>query len=286
MPVLLILGLGCIEGQVDTNDTTDTTSAVELQSQYADCRGATQVDDDLDGVLEETHTLDYDRYGNLVRYTTDDGPDGVTNLIYDYTVTDSGEALVTDKDDDGDGVVDKRWTYLRDVDEWLESVEYDEGVDGDLEWLTTVTTTWNDEGQPLSVTSEKDESMDGTVEEVESRTYAYDSSGYWLTVETDYGNDGVVESRFDVRYDLEDVKQESEYDYGADGTVDKTQEFFYTDDGQTHRIDVTSYEADGSEVITRVFHEYTDASLISEINRDDGGDGSLDGATSFSWDCP
>ncbi|GEM_PF-2705939 len=285
MSVLLLLATGCIEGSIDTVGTDTLDTQLEVQSQYASCNGSSQVDDNYDGVLEEGHTLGYDEYGNLVRYTTDEGPDGTDDLIYSYTVTPSGEALVTDKDEDADGTADMRWTYLRDADEWLESVEYDEGLDGELEWITEVTTTWNDDGEPLTVVSEKDEALDDVIDEVESRTYTYDSSGYWITVETDYGADGALETRYEVRYDLEDKKQEARWDYGADGTEDKFQEFFYTDDGQTHRIDVTQYLADGTTELTYVFHEYTDDTRIAEINRDDLGDGSLNGVTSFSWDC-
>ncbi len=284
MPILLLIATGCIEGQIDTTGT-DTVGDLET-SQYANCHGASQVDDDLDGVLEESHTLDYDTYGNLIRYTTDEGLDGSDELVYVYEVTPSGESLVTEKDEDGDGTFDMRWTYFRDVDEWLESVEYDEGLDGELEWLTTVTTTWVEEGVPETVTSEKDEGLDGTVEEVELRTYDHDSSGYWITVETDYGADGVLETAYEVRFDLDDVKQEVRYDYGADGEEDKVQEFHYTDDGQVHLIEVTGYEPDGSTRLTNVFHEYDENLRIAEINRDDEADGSLDGATTFAWDCP
>ena len=89
-----------------------------------------------------------------------------------------------------------------------------------------------------------------------------------------------------MRYGLDDLKQEIFFDDGADGFVDKAQEFFYTEDGQTHRIDVTHYELDGTETNTRVFHDYTEDDRIAEIARDDGGDGSLDGVTAFHWDCP
>ncbi len=279
----MLLVVACVEGEL-TSENPEHEDSVE--SPYADCAGASEVDDDLNGEYEEAHTLDYDHHGYLVRYTTDEGSDGITNAIEHYEVSSTGEVLVRDNDADGDGVVDKRWTYLRDAEEWLESVEYDEGVDGILEWVTRVTTTWDDEGRPLTVTSEKDEALDGVVEEVEARVYDHDSSGYWLVVETDYGADGVLESRYEVRYDLDDRRQEITFDDGADGFVDKFQEFFYTDDGQTHRIDVTTYGLDGTEAATRVFHEYTDDARIAEIGRDDGGDGSLDGITAFSWDCP
>jgi hypothetical protein len=287
MSVLLLLATGCIEGTIDNidEDTVDGITDGELTSQYANCNGSSRVDDDLDGVFEETHQLGYDDWGNMIRYTSDFDLDGLNDLVYLYEVTPSGEPLVTEKDEDGDGDGDMVWTYLRDDDEWLEFVEYDEGADGELDWLTTVTTLWTDDQKPERVTSDKDELLDGTVDEREVRVYTYDDTGYWVAVESDYQADGTLEARYEVRYDADDLKQEVRFDYSADGFVDMVQEFHYTEDGQVHRIDVIGYEIDGSTSLTYVFHEYDDEFRVTEINRDDGGDGSLDGATTFVWDC-
>lgn len=282
MSVLLLLSIACIEGEIVTN-TTDTVPAdVDL---YADCAATVSVDDDLDGEREQTHTHAYDGWGNLIRYTTDDGADGVTNLVYDYTVTPSGEALITDKDDDGDGRFDQRWTYHRDADGWLESVDYDDGIDQVLDGTTTVTTVWDDGGLPLSTRAEKDDGPDGVVDEVETRIYAYDSGGYWMTVEGDKQADGEVDTHFEVRFDLDDRKLEARYDYGVDGTDDRFLVYHYTDDGQVNLIAVTGTDAGGNDAAVNVFHEFGDDGRLSEINRDDAADGSMDGATTFEWDC-
>ncbi len=282
MPYILLIAVACGGGTID--DSLPDTSSDEV-SPYADCNGHSQVDEDYDGELEETHDLRYDTYGHLVYYSTDIDADGVLDEAYSYTLTESGEYLVKDFDSDGDGAPDARWTFLRDADEFLEQVEYDEGVDGVLDSLSTVTTTFDDDGEPLSQTTEKDDGLDGSVDEIESKTWDYDSTGYWTITDTDVNADGTPELRYEARFDFDDVKQGHKTDYGADGSYEREAEFHFDEDGRVYRVDVTTTDAAGTVVLSYVFQEYDEFGRIAEMLFDEEADGSIEARTTFTWDC-
>ena len=280
IPTLLLV-LGCDGGTIGDVDTAPPAEP----SPYANCNGHSQVDDDYDGELEETHDLRYDANGNLVYYSTDDGADGVLDSAYSYQVTDSGEYLVTELDEEGDGNPDARWTFIRDDDELLERVDYDEGIDGTIDAVSTVVHTFTDDGDPETMTTSKDDGVDGTVDEIEIKTWDYDTTGYWTINDNDRDADGTPELRYEARFDYDDVKLRHRTDYGVDDTYEKEAEFRFDEHGRVYRVDVITLDAAGAQSLAYVFNNYDEGDRVSEMLFDDGRDGSIEGRTAFAWDC-
>jgi len=228
--------------------------------------------------------------------TNGDGkPDVLTVTEY---LDEDGLSTVEETDDDADGEVDKRTTWVKELDDYgelksmtrngkqglnIDRVYSDEGlaleekIDLDGDGVTDIThhNTYDDDGNLVTckMTSKFFDEL---------RTFTYDSRGNLRTQRSDKTMPDRGEPEVTVRTFTYDAKDNLTKEVIAGDTTD-TKTFAYDDNG--YRVSETVDRGSDGKTYRAWAYEYDESGnmLVAEIDRD--GDGKLDVRSVYSYDC-
>jgi len=149
----------------------------------------------------------------------------------------------------------RRFDYVRDTDGNVTEETLDEGTDGTVEKVTT--TIYDEDGQSAGRTVDHD--GDGVVDE--SFVWVYSIPGE-VSVVQDIGLDGQADSiQITTLSDDGTEPRRVDEDTDADGTVDASTTYSYTDSGQLRELDIDSDGDLVPDVI--VLNEYDEAGRLT-----------------------
>jgi len=216
--------------------------------------------------------------------------DGIDDSIDVFSYDSTGRQIRQEADDDGDGVVDRVFTYLyfggrQTVAEVLEDVDNDGVPDITSSRKVTV---YDAENRRLSSVEQKDSDLDGAFDSVDSEFWTYDAAGneviYLLTKDSDA--DGVVDRSETVTREFSSegnmLRETTLIDSDYDGVNDEQWEAVQTFSAanfRESRIDTFDTDADGSADTVQTFtYTYDTADFLIEEYRsiDLAADGTMD----------
>lgn len=203
---------------------------------YSDAGFTVQAAADVDEPVTGTIAFNFEAAAPTLQYKGDGTVDMLTT--YDFP----GNLRTRDRDADGDGTLDDRWTYTYDSDGRLQTIESDERVDGSVDFTTTYaydtsakvrTKEYRDDRAVAflftctyatdTLVTEQDTSGDGSVNAL--TTYGYTDEA--MVVEYDTNADAVIDFRYSYTYDDAGNIGGAELDDGADGTVNTRYTYAY-----------------------------------------------------------
>lgn len=307
-----------IESDVDSNGDgifdarNEYTYNSNLQST------STVADADFDGVADGSSVREYNEHGSLVRSASLDASGGV--ISESTQVWDAQGALVRrenlktnshtieywhytdgvrdtyEKDDDADGVIDRRDTFTFDArGNWLTRSE-----DHDLDGTPDVITTREFDADERETRIARDDGADGTIDEESLYTFdtfgnsvsqthyiggalasqtesVYNARGLRTELRIDSDGDGIWNAENVYVRDDRGYIVEQQNDTDGDGTFDWRRTSDINELGQLEvRVDETN-----GVTSRRVTHIY-DGLQLTETRVDDSGDGTIDRVSFYS----
>lgn len=281
---------GCVPAGSGESDATSGAEAPVTPHYPGPC--TVQIDDAIDGTVDEVRRFTYDASGHVLREEDDTDADGTPDIVITSTYDDQGHRTHTETDRGADGSVDESATFTFE-DGRLVREETDEDGDGTPDSVHVL--TYDDQGR--LVREEYDDDGNGRTDRVqelsydegsehparreqgfERRTYEYDEAGH-LTRE-------VISSRTRRRrrYRVQSVVV---YEYDPEGR--RTLEEYQTPSGEVTTYNRYAYDARGSMVrvesdgdVTTTAITYDEAGNPLREEIDEVGDKRLE---TFSYDC-
>ena len=233
-------------------------------------------------------------------HSFDTNADGVTDSINFYKYATDGRTLELDQDDDADGHLDHRNTFLYDSQKRASGTLIYNNDDSLVD--VRVTITWDGDVETIKY----DFSDDGTVDF--SKVYTWDAAGQQVSQES-YGADGKLSASHQYTRDtdeklLSDVSTtvgdpskgstttfgydearnliSSDEDDGSDGSI----EFHSTINRDASGLAQTATVDSGAGVTLASYaYEYDDKRRLVKDTKDTGADGTIDTSESYTFEC-
>ena len=229
--------------------------------------------------LRFSYEYEYTPYGDRLSYLYDSDGDGLPNKAEYQLFDDLGRLSQKTVDSDGDGVIDSIDTtsYFEDTTS-IELIESDNDADGEIEYRARY--TYTSEGKILA--SYSDDDGDGPKEEIITGVFEYNDEGV-LTVSVSYSYNvtGAVSRIYQYFYDSSGQLLRTDYDYNGDGAYVSFAERDYNEFGNL----ILFAEGNYPDQYTRIeFREYIADDIVSKIEKDTDGNGTVDDVTRHTFD--
>ncbi len=240
---------------------------------------------DLDGQIDEIVNSSYDINGNLIREEVE--RDGALTYAANCTYDANGNKTRDERDDNGDGVLDKIYIYAFDANSNKTRDERDENGDGAPEYIATYTYDANSN----KTRDEIDENGDGVYDKIQA--YTYDEKGNLVRHEL-FDSAGKTIAQKINYFDANGNRIKTEVDNDGDGIFEFEYVFGYYNtllckdlgDGLVHKLEVIIPESGvwrfalcGSSfqnVLALSSSGYCDSTLFYAIDGCSNGDASVD----------
>ena len=290
----------------DTDSDADTdTGTRTIPADLSSCMSIGEHDEGNNGSIEAVVTSLYDELGLLVSVETDDDDTNTPALVSFIRDAQGGE-IERQFDNDGDGTIDDRWTYVLTPEGEITSYCADTGDDGVCDFEERIA---YDEITGLRALYERDSDGDGIFESTCTYTYdgqdrrtGYDCDGalnqialytytevtvYDYIFDLDIGRNGTTDQSTDYRFDTEGRSLYVGSDADGDGALDTTVDNTYNPDGTISVIESTNANP---AALLRWEYSYEAEGYLSDVlfGADVTGDGLPDQVVSdhFTWTCP
>lgn len=231
-------------------------------------------DDDADGIIDDTLTVEYDAQDrisqliwgdgivsylydaneNIISAEFDESGDGSVDSIISYAYDANDNLLSWGVDNDDDGITDDSCHFFEyNANGQVTRQEFDDDCDGSIEGF--VLYSWTTEGN-IERTEEHFDSG-----RVQVEVYSYDSNGNLITQSTDYENDG-----------LYDKVQNYVWNAGAVGTEN------------FENLKMIEFKGDGILLPENMIQAYRMIQNLHSIETDQGNDGFIDAVLYLYYD--
>tara|TARA_Y100000385_G_scaffold68503_1_gene68394 strand:+ start:586 stop:2481 length:1896 start_codon:yes stop_codon:yes gene_type:complete len=244
-----------------------------------------KLDLDRDGQIDEIVNSSYDINGNLTRVEVE--RDSALSYAATYTYDANSNITRDERDENGDGVLDKIYTYTYDANSNITRDERDENGDGAPDYIATYTYDSNSN----KTRDEIDENGDGAPDYIYA--YTYDEKGNLFRLEIFDSAGKTIALRIDY-FDANGNRIKAEVDNDGDGIFEHEYRFGYYNtlfckdlgDGLVHKLEVIIPESGvwrfalcGSSfqnVLALSSSDYCDSTLFYATDGCSNGDASVD----------
>lgn len=276
LPLLSILALsvGCTDKD-DSGDsgTTGTTVAPVLHA--GPC--ASDLDAGDDGTLDGRQVFQYDAAGFVVEILHDQNGDGADDLREVFQRDSAGRELRYEKDQGIDGVLEETRTSAYDsngllIDQLVEQL-------GEGAQMSAVRHTWTRNTAGDILTEATDNGDDGSIDSL--TTITYDTNGDPLLRTVDQGNDGTVDVRVAYAHGAPGELVEEATDIGDDGVVDERHLLSWS--GGQVVAETFQRLGEGSLESSSIAYQYDSNGQLAQVDHDDDDDGQVDRIEQLTW---